>query len=245
MSGNPNHEPERQKFILSPASSKEAGLFYSQSDSDMELGTVGHLRIDFGSSGKEFWSTWWPHNGDELNTPEFKAELQNFVNELRENGPLTSLLAMSGYCSQHQSGILNDNSNYVYGYIAESENYKYCLRCTPVKGEYNAYLYIYDKRHQEMIRVQKLEVEQELPELCFSIMPSDGSLICVKRGETGYFKSAWDTGNPAKNREIADYSNERLGVSKTQEEAMVAKSMFGWTPEEPVSENMEHTMGGM
>ena len=44
---------------LRPASIEEAGLFYSDLDEkqDEVLGTVGHIRMDFGSSGKEFWHT--------------------------------------------------------------------------------------------------------------------------------------------------------------------------------------------
>ena len=61
-------------FALRPASIEEAGLFYSQMDEaeDAVLGTVGHIRMDFGASGKEFYHTWWPHNGDQFNTGEFK-----------------------------------------------------------------------------------------------------------------------------------------------------------------------------
>ena len=142
--------PDDRKYILRPASPDEAGLFYSQNEKDAELGTVGHLRADFGHGGNEFWHTWWPHNGDELNTPELKAELQEFVNELRKIGPLRNLSSMSGYCCDHNAGKLDDGSRGGYGYIAESENYRYCLRCTPIQGDYNAYLYIYDKRQQEL-----------------------------------------------------------------------------------------------
>ena len=60
-------------FDLRPASVEEAGLFYSDENQDAELGTVGHLRMDFGSGGKGFYHTWWPHNGDRFNTPEFIA----------------------------------------------------------------------------------------------------------------------------------------------------------------------------
>ena len=76
--------------VLKPASEIEAGLFYSQlePDKDAELATVGHLRMDFGHSGKEFWHTWWPHNGDRFNTDEFKDELQMIVDTLRQNGLL-------------------------------------------------------------------------------------------------------------------------------------------------------------
>lgn len=237
-----------EKFVLHPASSDEAGLFYSQNEKDAELGTVGHLRIDFGSRGNEFWSTWWPHNGNELNTPVFKTELQEFVNELRKTGPLNNLSAMSEYCYDHNDGRLNDGSRDRYGFIAESENYFYCLRCTPVLGDYNAYLYIYDKHHQEMQKLQKLaEAEQDLPEMCFSILPSDGSLICIKRGEDGYYKSDWDTGDSVKNRALADLNNEKLGVSKTHEEAMVINSLTGWASQEPSPQEsgMEQKIGGM
>ena len=66
---------------LRPASIEEAGLFYSDLDEkqDEALGTVGHVRMDFGHGGKEFWHTWWPHNQDQFNTPEFKATLQTVV----------------------------------------------------------------------------------------------------------------------------------------------------------------------
>ena len=63
---------------LRPASIEEAGLFYSQMEEgeDCSLGTVGHLRMDFGHGGQEFWSSWWEHNGDHFNTPEFREDLQ-------------------------------------------------------------------------------------------------------------------------------------------------------------------------
>ena len=87
-------------FALRPASIEEAGLFYSQMDEaeDAVLGTVGHIRMDFGASGKEFYHTWWPHNGDQFNTGEFKDELQKFVDMLRADGPLTNLASMRNYC---------------------------------------------------------------------------------------------------------------------------------------------------
>lgn len=67
-----------------------------------------------------------------------------------------------------------------------------------------------------------------LPEICFSVLPGVGRLICIKRGERGYFPSEWETEDPAKNRELADFNNGRLGVTKAQEEAMLTGSMMGW-----------------
>lgn len=135
---------------LRPASIEEAGLFYSDLDEkqDEALGTVGHVRMDFGHGGKEFWHTWWPHNQDQFNTPEFKATLQTVVDALRRDGPLKDLSAMRSYCQQHGGGITEDGEN--FGYITETEHYQFCLRCTPVPGHYQGYLYCYDKRQQEM-----------------------------------------------------------------------------------------------
>lgn len=140
---------------IRPASIEEAGLFYSQMDEaeDAVLGTVGHIRMDFGASGKEFYHTWWPHNGDQFNTGEFKDELQKFVDMLRSDGPLTNLASMRNYCYQHGGKITEDGR--CFGYIAETEHYRYCLRCTPSPGEYQGYLYSYDLRQQRMAQQAK------------------------------------------------------------------------------------------
>ena len=82
-------------FDLRLASVEEAGLFYSNDEQDETLGTVGHLRLDFGSGGKGFHHSWWPHNGDRFNTSEFKEALQEFVDVMRQDGPLKSLADMN------------------------------------------------------------------------------------------------------------------------------------------------------
>ena len=77
---------ENMKFHIRPARPEEAGLFYAQHpEEDKRLGAVGHVRMDFGRSGNEFWHTWWPRGPEELNSPVFKKELQEVVDTLRES----------------------------------------------------------------------------------------------------------------------------------------------------------------
>lgn len=67
-----------------------------------------------------------------------------------------------------------------------------------------------------------------LPEQCFSTLATTGQLICIKRGESGYYPSDWDTGDKERNVELADELNENLGVSPAQRQAMEVGSMCGW-----------------
>lgn len=126
---------------IRPASHEEAGLFYSQmkETEDAALGTVGHVRMDFGSSGKGFYHTWWPHNDDQFNTKEFKGELQEVVDALRADGPLKDLASMRSYCYRNGGELTEDGR--CYGYVVDTEHYRYCLRCTPSPGDYQGYLY--------------------------------------------------------------------------------------------------------
>jgi len=39
----------------------------------------------------------------------------------------------------------------------ETEQYRYCLRCNPVRGDYQAYLTAFDLRVQEMHQAQEQE----------------------------------------------------------------------------------------
>ena len=65
------------KYVMRPASPDEAGLFFAlPPEQDEALGAIGHVRIDFGRAGNEFWHTWHPRGPSELNSPEFKVELQ-------------------------------------------------------------------------------------------------------------------------------------------------------------------------
>ena len=133
---------QEYSFDLRPASMEEAGLFYSNDEQDEALGTVGHLRLDFGHGFLELRSTGYPHNDEQFDTLEFKMLLREFLAAMQENGPLASLSSMEAYCQKHGGAITEDGQT--YGYIWETEQYRFCLRCTPSPFEYQGYLYCYD-----------------------------------------------------------------------------------------------------
>ena len=89
------------------------------------------------------------------------------------------------------------------------------------------------------------KLAEGLPELCFSTLPGTGELICIKRGVSGYYPSDWSTDNPAQNRELADYNNERLGVTQAQRLAMECGSIHGWSVPGADPSYYEQKMGGM
>ena len=146
-----NHLPcpqDPRKYVLRPASHDEAGLFYSQMEEDAAQATVGHLRMDFG--GGRLHHSWWPHNDDQFNTPEFKAVFQEFVDELCALGPLQSEAAMHRWCYGYPEGEIGQDR---IGFVAETEDYRFCLRCTTDRSNYS-YIYCYD------LNQQKLAMEQ-------------------------------------------------------------------------------------
>ena len=67
---------------------------------------------------------------------------------LRES-VLKDLNGMREYCRSH-GGAIPGGWSQNYGFIVETENYRYCLRCNPVPGDYQAYLVCFDKQVQEM-----------------------------------------------------------------------------------------------
>ena len=141
------------KYEVRPASSEEAGLFFAlPPEKDAELGCIGHVRIDFGHRGDGFYHTWHPRGPEEWNTQDFKTELNEVVDELRET-VLKDFSAMTGFCRDH-GGEISGGWVQNYGYIVETEQYRYCLRCNPVPGDYQAYLTCFDKRVQEMVQGQ-------------------------------------------------------------------------------------------
>lgn len=72
-----------------------------------------------------------------------------------------------------------------------------------------------------------IPLRSSLPEKCFSVSEYSDDLIQITKGESGYSIAHRELGALTP-REAADRLNRELGVTKAQEQAMVAGSMFGW-----------------
>ena len=123
---------------------------------------IRHVRIDFGQSGEEFWHTWWPRGPEELNTPEFRAELGEVVNDLRK-GVLKDLASMKRYCWGSDGAIEGGTCCQNYGFTLESERYIYRLRCNPIEGDYQCYLSCFDREAQKLTH----DIAEEMGGMCF------------------------------------------------------------------------------
>ena len=136
-------------FRVRSAQPEEAGAFFAQTpEQDAQMGAIGCVRMDFGKHGTAFWHTWHPRGREELNSPEFKAELQQVVDTLRET-VLKDLSSMRHFCYEN-GGKIPGGWSQNYGYVVETEKYEYCLRCNPVPGDYQAHLLCYDLNEQKI-----------------------------------------------------------------------------------------------
>lgn len=146
-------------LTLRPMTQAEQAYCYSQSQQiSGQTGLIGHLRADFGSNGTGFFSNFFDFRKD-LKSEDFKAEINEVINALREDqrfgGILAGRTAMSKYCHKHPDSSIEPGYN--YGFRADTAHYSYMLRVTPKRGEYNLYCYCYLRQWLEshMNRAEK------------------------------------------------------------------------------------------
>ena len=72
-----------------------------------------------------------------------------------------------------------------------------------------------------------IPMRSSLPGKCFTTLPSADKLIIIQKGEMGYIPSEMQIAGKTA-REAADIANDTIGVTKAQEAAMLAGSVFGW-----------------
>ncbi|MCM1062707.1 MAG: hypothetical protein NC452_20870 [Eubacterium sp.] len=141
------------KFELKCADAEQKSLFYSDCKPELRNACIGHLRMDFGRGG-EFWSTWWG-NREDMNDSNFKSELDEVVNTLREDGLLKNRREMQKICGNNTSLDLGESN----GFSVETDRHLFLFRCQPGQG-YDCYLYCYNKQELEAAQAQINEQEQ-------------------------------------------------------------------------------------
>ena len=225
------------KFEMRPASPDEAGLFFTLDPAeDEKMGTVGHVRIDFGHDGGEFRHTWWPRGPEGLNTPEFKGELGQVVDQLRR-GALKDLSTMLRWCHLHGGEIAGGVCAQNYGYVVETEQYRYCLRCNPVRGDYQAYLTCFDKLAQKQTFGLTEKGRQQLRDAADPAMPHSYSWYVIEHLNTPELRADHELPLEDAVQLYAglDCVDKRLGVTKDGIAAVdLAIRMDGreWLPED-------------
>lgn len=108
-----------------------------------QTGCIGHLRGDFADSGYGFYATWFDHRA-QWKTDEFKAELDDVINALREDkGLLHNRYDMSAFAKRSPESAFKGNYCTEFCFRVDTEKYAYLLRCNPIRGDYNFYCYCY------------------------------------------------------------------------------------------------------
>ena len=155
--------PENMRIMIRAMTPDERGFSYTQPELFEASGCIGHLRVDMGNTGTQFFSSWDDHQAN-LKTQGFKDEFDSFINALRSNpeygGILASRAAVANYSARHPEAAFENGRE--YGIRADTDSYSYMLRLNPNRGEYTAYIYAYEKERFDR-HLSGQPIEQEIP----------------------------------------------------------------------------------
>lgn len=121
--------------------------FFNNNNAEQSKGLIGYLRGDFGRNGNEFYTSWFDKN-EKLNKEPFKTEFNDVMNFLRER-LLTDRAYMRSFVYGNEQLKLDTSESNSHGMFVESENYEYDIRTISDSGNYDFYIYCYDKRFQK------------------------------------------------------------------------------------------------
>ena len=163
---------------IRPIKPEEIQFSYTQSQNDnIESGCIGFLRGDFDTNGKGFYST-WEDKVSESKTESFKREFDAVINSLRfgYGELLKDRGSLSSYCHKHPEGVIEGNYTKEYGFRVDTDEHSYILRCNATKGDYNFYIYAYDRsifeKHLDEIAGEKMSTT-ELNEKLYELMSAE------------------------------------------------------------------------
>ena len=163
---------------IRPIKPEEIQFSYTQSQNDnIESGCIGFLRGDFDTNGKGFYST-WEDKVSESKTESFKREFDAVINSLRfgYGELLKDRGSLSSYCHKHPEGVIEGNYTKEYGFRVDTDEHSYILRCNATKGDYNFYIYAYDRsifeKHLDEIAGEKMSTA-ELNEKLYELMSAE------------------------------------------------------------------------
>lgn len=189
-------------FEIRSLTEEERKYTYAQSTQlDGQTGNIGYLRGDFGSNGKQFFTT-WTDKWEKYRTDSFGAELDGVVNTLRsgEYGLLQDCTAMTDYVREHPDSLFGADGSAVSGFRVDTKEHAFLIRCNPMQGDYNFYCYCYVSefldRHMANARQGIRFISPHYEEL-FRI--SDGGKIAItepganKREQTCRFVDEYHT----------------------------------------------------
>lgn len=137
------------KWYCRAATDAERKFAFSCDDGDEVCKCIGHLRADFGNSGREFWTTWWEHKHPELKTQAFRDALDETINRMRredkEFSPLKSRSAMSKFCYDYPEAREGEvvAANSIFRVDVLGGEHSFLMRMNPAPGFYNLYCYCY------------------------------------------------------------------------------------------------------
>ncbi len=130
---------------------EEQKYTYAQSQQiTMQTGLIGYLRGDFGSSGKEFFTTWTDCRIKYKNDV-FKETFDEVINTLRRDEQYGKVLGsrreLEDYCREHSNGVFAGNYATESGFRVNAGMYAFLFRLNPSKGDYNMYCFCYLKEY--------------------------------------------------------------------------------------------------
>lgn len=202
---------------------RENSLFYRMEGEAAERhGIIGYLRGDYGKSGNEFWTTWFD-NQPHLKTSAFKQEFNSIMDYLRDESQKANLDGNSEFAAHCLKNMRRPVTDTAVRFKIQTEDYSYYVRCHPRQSDYDFYCMAYDNR----FLLPELAGKYELPDFCYSTASATDAIIVIRRGERGYYPCEYSTNDPEYNQEFARDRNIKLGVTRAQEEAMLAGSLFG------------------